>query len=129
MRLIHVRTDEFREFDEPPNEYAILSHRWIDGEELRLQDWEFYLAKQEPISSQIQCKSGFIKIQNACTQTRERGMEWLWVDTACIDKTNHLEVGKSINLMFSWYQSASVCFVYLHDVSNDNQRLEWTEDS
>jgi hypothetical protein len=128
MRLIHVETHELREFNEPPNEYAILSHRWIDDQEVRLQDWEAYVAKQEPTSSQVQYKSGFIKIQNACTQAKKRGLEWMWADTACIDKTNHLEVGKSINLMFSWYQFASVCFVYLHDTSNGNQHIEWTKD-
>jgi hypothetical protein len=128
MRLIHVKTHELREFNEPPNDFAILSHRWIEDQEVRLQDWEAYVAQQEPTSSQVQCKSGFIKIQNACAQAKKRGLEWMWADTACIDKTNHLEVGKSINLMFSWYQSASVCFVYLHDTSNGSHHFEWIQD-
>ena len=128
MRLIHVETHELREFNNPPNKFAILSHRWIDDQEVRLQDWEAYIAKQEPTSSEIQRKLGFIKIQNTCRQAKSRGLEWLWADTACIDKTNHLEVGKSINLMFSWYQSASICFVYLHDTSTGNPWFERTGD-
>jgi hypothetical protein len=110
MRLIHVETHKLRDFDEPPDKYAILSRRWTD--EICLQDWKAYLAKQDPASSQIPLKSGFTKIRDACTQAKEKGLEWVWADTVCIDKTNNLEVGKSINLMFSWYQSASVCFVY-----------------
>jgi hypothetical protein len=126
MRLIHVDTHELRDFDEPPDKYAILSHRWTD--EICLQDWKAYLAAQDPASSQIERKSGFTKIRNACVLAKEHGLAWLWADTVCIDKTNNLEVGKSINLMFLWYQSASVCFVFLHDVPNGNQRIEWKAD-
>jgi heterokaryon incompatibility protein (HET) len=128
MRLINVRTHELQEFDKPPIEYSILSHRWIDDQEVRLHDWEAYVAEQALVSSHTKEKSGFIKIRNACTQAKERGLEWLWADTACIDKRDNSEVGKSINLMFSWYQSASVCFVYLHDVQSGNRLEELTED-
>jgi hypothetical protein len=127
MRLIHVRTYELQDCDKPPNKYAILSHRWIDGEEICLQDWKTYLANQKPISDPISNKPGFIKVQDACTQAKKHGLEWLWADTVCIDKTNNLEVGKSINLMFSWYQKAAVCFTYLHDVHN-NPFFEWRAD-
>jgi heterokaryon incompatibility protein (HET) len=129
MRLINVRTLDLRKFNQHPPRYAILSHRWIDEQEICLQDWEVYVANQDPLSSQIKCKSGFIKIQNACIQAQKRGFEWLWADTVCIDKRDNSEVTKSVNLMFSWYQSASVCFAYMHEVSNNNQRLKWTEDN
>jgi hypothetical protein len=128
MRLIHARTNELQEFNEPQTEYAILSHRWVDGHEVRLQDWEVYVARQESASSQIQCKSGFAKIRDACTQAHIRGLEWLWADTVCIDKTNDVEVRTSINRMFSWYQSASICFVYLDDVQNGKRLEDMTED-
>jgi hypothetical protein len=48
------------------------------------------------------------------------------VDTCCIDKTNHTELSEAIIFMFSWYQKAAKCYVFLSDVSTgealpDNQ--------
>jgi hypothetical protein len=126
MRLINVRTRQLHEFPQNPPEYAILSHRWIDDQEVCLQDWEAHIANPEPATIQIKCRSGFNKIQNACVEAQRRSLEWLWADTACINKMDHLEVAKSVNLMFFWYQSASVCFTYLHDVSNSDQCVSWT---
>jgi hypothetical protein len=123
MRLIHVETLRIEVFNEPPHKYAILSHRWIHGQEVCLQDWEAFVAKQQPILNQIQPKLGFIKIHNACAQAKKQGMDWIWIDTMCIDKTNDAEVKMSINRMFSWYQQASICLVYLHDLQGGN-RLE-----
>jgi hypothetical protein len=129
MRLINVRTLQLQEFNQHPPEYAILSHRWIDGQEVCLQDWEAHVPSQESTPNRIKNKSGFIKVQNACAQAQKRGLEWLWADTVCIDKRNNSEVTKSVNLMFSWYQSASVCIVYLQDVSNNDLHLNPTGDT
>jgi hypothetical protein len=43
------------------------------------------------------------------------GFEYVWVDTCCIDKTSSAELSEAINSMFSWYQKADVCYVYLSD--------------
>jgi hypothetical protein len=44
-------------------------------------------------------------------------LEYLWVDTCCIDKSSSAELQESIISMFHWYQRATKCYVYLSDVS------------
>lgn len=43
-------------------------------------------------------------------------LDWAWIDTCCIDKRSDAEVSEAINSMFSWYQNAQICLVYLKDV-------------
>ncbi|KAI0772436.1 hypothetical protein BD413DRAFT_545420 [Trametes elegans] len=43
-------------------------------------------------------------------------MEWIWIDTCCIDKASSAELSEAINSMFAWYRDAQVCIVYLADV-------------
>ena len=76
--------------------------------------------------------AGFSEIAGACVQARAVHLEWLWVDTCCIDKPNSTELSRSINSMFKWYESAQVCFVHLADVdsrrpglANAIQNSEW----
>jgi hypothetical protein len=128
MRLIDVETYELRELNPQTVDYAILSHTWAEYQEVTFQDWQAYLAKHEPRASEVQSRSGFNKIIEACGQSRKDGWKYLWADTICIDKSSSAELEKSINLMFSWYQSAAVCYVYLHDTYEDNQRIKWTKD-
>ncbi|KAJ4172110.1 hypothetical protein NW754_007708 [Fusarium falciforme] len=98
MRLINVRTMELEEFhgDQVPR-YAILSHTWGQGE-VTFQDW-----KDLNLASQ---KAGFAKILGACQQASEDSLEYLWVDTNCIDKTSSAELSEAINSMFAWYRDA-----------------------
>jgi predicted GTPase len=42
---------------------------------------------------------------------------YVWIDTCCMDKTNNVELSEAINSMFRWYLDASICYVYLSDVS------------
>jgi hypothetical protein len=44
-------------------------------------------------------------------------LQYFWVDTCCIDKSNAVELQEAINSMFRWYQNAVKCYVYLSDVS------------
>ncbi|KAJ4186423.1 hypothetical protein NW755_007718 [Fusarium falciforme] len=108
MRLINVRTMELEEFhgDQVPK-YAILSHTWGQGE-VTFQDW-----KDLDLASQ---KAGFAKILGACRQADKDLLEYLWVDTNCIDKTSSAELSEAINSMFAWYRDAEVCYVFLVDV-------------
>lgn len=89
----------------PP--YAILSHRW-EAEEVTLADLADGTDKH---------KAGYSKIQFCGEQARRDGLQYFWVDTCCIDKTNSSELGEAINSMFRWYQNATKCYVYLSDVS------------
>ncbi|RTE85358.1 hypothetical protein BHE90_000156 [Fusarium euwallaceae] len=108
MRLINVRTLELEEpFGDHIPKYAILSHTWGQGEVI-FQDW-----KDINLASQ---KAGFAKILGACQQAREDSLEYLWVDTNCIDKTSSAELSEAINSMFAWYRDAKKCYAFLADV-------------
>ncbi|RDL36021.1 uncharacterized protein BP5553_06633 [Venustampulla echinocandica] len=107
MRLLNSTTLEFRDFigsSIPP--YAILSHTWGD-EEVSFQDI------QAPGLGQ---KMGYTKIKRCCEIAVEDGFEFVWIDTCCIDKTSSSELSEAINSMYSWYQRADVCYVYLVDL-------------
>ena len=92
--------------------YAILSHRWgkdeVTFQQLDSTQWRTSNLYTEPMK----------KIRDACKKAREREtpLDWLWVDTCCIDKTNNVELASALNSMFEWYFSAAVCYGYLYDV-------------
>lgn len=115
MRLINARTLKIEEFVGSRNlRYAILSHTWGD-EEVTFQDWHNI--------SEASQKTGFAKIQGACNQALVDNLEYVWVDTNCINKDSSAELSEAINSMFSWYQNAVVCYVYLADAPDDAARL------
>lgn len=117
MRLLHVDTFRLEEFvgDQATPRYAILSHTWEEGEVLYLD--LFHLDKTRG-------KKGFNKIQRCCEQAKNDGLEWVWVDTCCIDKTSSAELSEAINSMYSWYQDAMVCYAYLGDVETRDSLLD-----
>lgn len=87
--------------------YAILSHRWEDGE-VSFQDI------QDPlVASQ---KPQWSKVKNFCEMALFYGYDWAWVDTCCIDKTSSSELSEAINSMYRWYENAGLCIVYMSDV-------------
>jgi hypothetical protein len=87
-------------------EYAILSHRW-EAEEVTFKDLIDGISKS---------MAGYGKIQFCGEQARREGLQYFWVDTCCIDKSNSTELAETINSMFRWYQKATRCYVYLSDV-------------
>jgi hypothetical protein len=111
MRLLQYNNDggfgptEFFESDIP--KYAILSHRW-GAEEVTYKDL---------IDGTSKSKAGYSKIQFCGEQAKRNGLQYFWVDTCCIDKSNAVELQEAINSMFRWYQHAIKCYVYLPDVS------------
>ncbi|KAF2461926.1 heterokaryon incompatibility protein-domain-containing protein [Lineolata rhizophorae] len=108
MRLIDVATLQLAEFPEPPPHYAILSHTWGNSEVSFEEFQRPELARK---------KEGYSKIWNCCRQAFSEGYKYVWIDTCCIDKSSSAELEEAINSMFSWYQKAGVCYVYLCDVS------------
>jgi len=146
MRLINTYTLQLEEFTGKPPSYAILSHTWT-GEEVSLQE---FTSPSPPIH-----KEGYAKITNSCAITRKQvrtmldklfentsfnwgGMndgkqflEYLWVDTCCIDKSSSAELSESINSMFRWYRDSRIFYAYLADVSSgpdfaiDFRRSKW----
>jgi hypothetical protein len=129
MRLLQYNNDgdfsltEFFEGD-IPKKYAILSHRW-GAEEVTFKDLTDGTSKG---------KAGYGKIQFCGEQARRDGLQYFWVDTCCIDKSNAVELQEAINSMFRWYRDATKCYVYLRDVSRpcadsadgSNEAWEWT---
>ncbi|KAH7131070.1 heterokaryon incompatibility protein-domain-containing protein, partial [Dactylonectria macrodidyma] len=117
MRLINVETFKLEEFfgDAIPK-YAILSHTWgNDDEEITFRDIEAGRIEKSG--------SGSPKVKGCCNQAKQDGLEYVWIDTCCIDKTSAVELGESINSMFHWYRKATVCYAYLFDVpAGDNPR-------
>jgi hypothetical protein len=109
MRLIN--THEF-----PPKvpkdivsdrKYAILSHTWGE-DEVTLGDL------REP--EQDYESASWKKIRGAQEQATQEGLDWIWIDTLCIDKSSSAELSEAINSMYKWYQDAEVCYVYLSDL-------------
>lgn len=129
MRLLQRRQDGGYELtsvdgDHPPP-YAILSHTWTDGQEITYQ---------ELISGTGKDKTGYNKIHFCAEQAATDGVQYFWVDTCCIDKSNQIELSTAINSMFKWYQGAVKCYVYLPDVSVPDEvpdaqsfRITWLE--
>ena len=96
---------EFFESNIP--KYAILSHRW-GPEEVTLADLK---------NGNYKKMAGYGKIQFCGEQAKRDGLQYFWVDTCCIDKSNSTELAEAINSMFRWYRDATKCYVYLRDVS------------
>lgn len=107
MRLVNIHTLQLEEFFErniPP--YAILSHRWT-AEELTCQsllEGGFDERKQ-----------GYRKLVGACRAASNYNVDYLWIDTCCIDKKSSAELSEAINSMYKWYEKAEICLAHLAD--------------
>jgi WD40 repeat protein len=112
MRLINTETFKLEEFDDDrAPRYAILSHTWgLDSEELTFSDVQTGNIDKPGVGS--------LKFRECCGQAQKDSLDYAWIDTCCIDKTNLVELGEAINSMFRWYRLATVCYVYLSDVHN-----------
>ncbi|KAF4885730.1 Vegetative incompatibility protein HET-E-1 [Colletotrichum fructicola] len=95
IRLIEVKTMQLKLFNSPKAPgYVILSHTWVEGEEVSFQEMSQIA---EGISHIAKWKSGYRKIWETCRQT------------------SSAEVTEAINSMFRWYRDAAVCIAYLSD--------------
>lgn len=122
MRLLNVYNLKFGTFaddDIPP--YAIASHRWCEDE-----------ASYRNVLDDKTGSEGFKKIRGFCRFVKWRNklirekqvassqvvqrIEWIWIDTCCIDQTSSAEVAENINSMYRYYEEAAECYAYLHDV-------------
>lgn len=138
MRLLNVNTLELSEFFEREiPRYGILSHRW-GKDEVSYQDY---------VHDRKKDSSGYRKISEFCAFVKERkiwldvngnevNLQWVWVDTCCIDKSSSAEISEAINSMYFWYSNAEECYIYMQDVqchsqhsksedANTFQKSEW----
>lgn len=126
MRLLRAMDFAFKEFigKNIPN-YAIISHRWSDDEEVSYQD--FIERSEEVVQGRCPCY-GWTKIAKAAELTLQFNLEWFWIDTCrrlptlrfwdtpqgadfvfpgCIDKKSSAELSEAINSMFKWYRDST----------------------
>jgi len=112
MRLIRVDTWKLEDFfgdGIPP--YAILSHTWgPDSDELSFGDIQDVDVDSNPQHIK------FVKLKGCCERAKEDGLQYVWIDTCCINKSDGTELGEAINSMFRWYTKSAVCYAYLADV-------------
>lgn len=96
MRLLNVDSLKL-EVHHETIPYAILSHRWKDGEEILYED-----IARDGLSPALRTRkeSGYNKIVATCNQARAEGIAHVWVDTCCIDKSNIAELSEEINSMY-----------------------------
>lgn len=121
MRLLLRQSDgsfsltEDRISNVPP--YAILSHTW-GADEVTFKDISNNTGKK---------KNGYKKIRFCGIQAAKDGLQYIWVDNCCIDKSSSAELAEAINSMFRWYRAAARCYVYLSDVSKGGHKSLWNE--
>jgi hypothetical protein len=132
MRLINTTSGHLVEFvaGNLPR-YAILSHTWGE-DEISLQEYRKvtnHFGSNDPEILAATTKAGYEKIRNCTALAASQNIRYAWVDTCCIDKTSSAELSEAINSMFSWYQNACVCYVYLVDIDpshgNDIRPSRW----
>lgn len=80
-----LEAQQFRGQDRPP--YAILSHTWGENEVLYT----------DLTSSNVSTHPGFHKIRLTLDQASSDGLEWAWIDNACINKDSSAELSEAIN--------------------------------
>lgn len=131
MRLLHAKTHHLHEFpfNEHTPEYAILSHTWgsANGDEVTLKDLHSW-------TPWFKRKLGWAKIKGCCRQALTDGIEYVWIDTCCLDRRSNnktataatppdavavavaVPVADEIQLIWQYYTRARVCYVHLADV-------------
>ncbi|KAK6434877.1 hypothetical protein LTR95_008937 [Oleoguttula sp. CCFEE 5521] len=88
--------------------YAILSHTWNGDEEAT------YAELREGCDMNT---ARLYKVKMTCAQAAQDGCDYAWIDSCCINKDSLTELAEAINSMWQWYYDASVCYVYLADLS------------
>jgi hypothetical protein len=63
-------------------------------------------------------KKEFAKLSHTAQLAREDDLNYIWVDTCCIDKSSSSELQEAINSMFFWYERSEICYAYLSDVED-----------
>ncbi|KAI5361761.1 Putative heterokaryon incompatibility [Septoria linicola] len=111
MRLLNVYSLKFADFrdNDRPN-YVIASHRWSESE----------ATYKDVRDGQNKNKAGYEKVLAFARFVKEKvsPIEWLWIDTCCINQDSEAELSYSINLMFNWYRGSELCLVYLEDIKD-----------
>ncbi|ETS76756.1 hypothetical protein PFICI_12143 [Pestalotiopsis fici W106-1] len=116
MRLLSLQDGRLSltKFNKHIPSYAILSHTWGAAED--------EVTFEDVSRNEARNKKGYDKIKFCAEQAAIHNLEFFWVDTCCINKTDVQEFQNAINSMYRWYQNAKVCFVYMADLSTEGTR-------
>ncbi|KAF1819228.1 uncharacterized protein K489DRAFT_290005, partial [Dissoconium aciculare CBS 342.82] len=108
MRLLNVKSFKLEEFQDDVPKYAIGSHRWSFDEALFS---DVRLARNTE-------GDGYKKLVAFADYMKQNlpAVEWLWIDTCCINHQDPTEVTQNLDFMFKWFRNAEVCLAYLADV-------------
>ncbi|KAL2883133.1 hypothetical protein SGCOL_001321 [Colletotrichum sp. CLE4] len=112
MRLIKassIHSGNLQLVDFSPDQlprYAILSHTWGNNEVIYAD-----IRDQNAAT-----KPAFQKVRYSCIQTLADGLDHVWIDSCCIDKSSSAELSEAINSMYEWYMKSEVCYTYLSGV-------------
>ncbi|KAF2669743.1 hypothetical protein BT63DRAFT_425417 [Microthyrium microscopicum] len=115
---------EYFAFDDgeaPP--YGILSHTWAHpSTELTFED--LHSRGHAAFSKK---KESYQKLIGCCSVAQKHGLQWVWLDNCCIDKSDHAQLSYAVSSIFQWYQRAEICITYLSDVHamKDFHRARW----
>lgn len=91
-------------------QYIALSHTWLaDSEEVKYDDIINGRASDKVKSDR--------KIHLCAQQALKDGVEHIWVDTCCFNRSNSQEVQEAVVGMYQLYKKAEKCYVYLSDLS------------
>ncbi|KAG2357259.1 hypothetical protein BDR07DRAFT_1420911 [Suillus spraguei] len=89
--------------------YGILSHRWFSLEP----------SFQDIVSGKTLDGPGWEKLRKFCDVANKMyGVELVWSDTCCINKTSSSELDESLRCMFRWYRNAHICIAYLAETTS-----------
>ncbi|EJF62204.1 HET-domain-containing protein, partial [Dichomitus squalens LYAD-421 SS1] len=116
MWLLSTSRAELTHFNNPedaPGGYAILSHVWDQTGETSFQDMQDIIRRHSPTTNPRDDASA--KIRESCRLAERSGLQWIWNDTCCIDKTSSVELSEAINSMFRYYSLSRTCYAYLQD--------------
>ncbi|KAF5684015.1 beta transducin [Fusarium denticulatum] len=120
MRLINTHTLQLEFYPGGSRRYAILSHVWGD-DEVTFKD----VASGDPEEA-LHLKR-YSKLRESCRMARSFKLDYLWIDTCCIDKSSSAELSEAINSMFRWYAESTICIAFLEDVPSSESEEEWTK--
>ncbi|KAG5792093.1 hypothetical protein H9Q69_008877 [Fusarium xylarioides] len=109
MRLINTHTLQIEFYPGGSRRYAILSHVWGD-DEVTFKD----VASGDP--EEALHLERYSKLRESCRMARSFKLDYLWIDTCCIDKSSSAELSEAINSMFRWYVESTICIAFLEDV-------------
>ena len=134
MKLIKINTFKIKDFLDVVPDCAILSHRWREDElsylqyadKIRNSDWKGaskirrfcrFVNRYESEPSENAEEKDDTAVYIGIV---ERPIEWVWVDTCCIDKSSSSELSEAINSMWMYYRDPRYCVAFLDDIPSQD---------